>query len=146
MLFAALLVAQTATCAATDAALPAPLAAWTLVPNGELAPGKAVMRPTLEPAAVVPALPAGAKPGRAMSTGFTVTVPGTYGIALDEPGWIDVTPGGQATPLASTAHGHGPDCSTIRKIVRYHLEPGFYRVTVTGLQAAMAKLMVVEGE
>lgn len=149
MLFlAALLLAQTApaTCAAIDATLAAPLKAWTLVPGGDLAPGKAIMRPTLEPQDVVPMLPAGAKPGRAMTAGFTVTIAGTYGIVLDQAGWIDVIPGGQAAPLTSIAHQHGPACSTIRKIVRYHLEPGFYRVNVTGVKAAMVKLMVIAGE
>lgn len=146
-LAAALLLAQTApACPAMNASLPPPLAAWTLVPAGELAVGKAIMRPTLARSAVIPALPAGGKPGRAMTAGFTVETAGIYGIALDQPGWIDVVPGGQTAALTSMVHGHGPQCSSIRKIVRYRFEPGFYRVNVTGLSVAMVKLMVVAGE
>jgi hypothetical protein len=147
LLYAAMLLAQDAPapCAAMDAALPAPLSAWTLVPGGELAVGKAIMRPTLA-ATMLPSLPAGAKPGRVMTAGFTVDIAGTYGIALDQAGWIELVPGGQTAALASIGHGHGPACSTIRKIVRYRLEPGFYRVTVTGLKVAMAKLMLVEDD
>ncbi|TGX55164.1 hypothetical protein E5A73_06995 [Sphingomonas gei] len=95
--------------------------------------------------------------GRVLDTGHAVTLPrtgdsirtllrirkaGTFGIALSEPGWIDVSPE-RGKPLDSVAHGHGPQCSTIRKIVRYKLRPGTYRVTVNKLKATRARLMLV---
>ena len=62
----------------------------------------------------------------------------------DQPGWIDVLPGAEGgEALKSVAHGHGPDCSTIRKIVRFQLPPGSYRAVVSGLLQAKAKLMLV---
>ena len=70
---------------------------------------------------------------------------GTYGIALGSPGWIDVYRIGDRTPLTSVKHGHGPDCSGIRKIVRFALTKGEYRVVLHGLEGASAKLMLVRG-
>ncbi|MDV3459343.1 hypothetical protein RZN05_20280 [Sphingomonas sp. HF-S4] len=79
---------------------------------------------------------------KALRTSVTIRRAGTYGIALDQAGWIDVAPA-RGKPLESVAHGHGPECSTIRKIVRYKLRPGTYRVDVTRLKAARARLMLV---
>lgn len=138
-------LAQTNNCTATDAALPAALARWTSAGN-VLEGGHAITLDTVD-AASLKALPPGSKPGRAASFGFRVAKGGTYGIALDQPGWIDVLPGtGDGAPLASVAHGHGPACSTIRKIVRFTLAPGTYRVVLTGLAQPRAKLMLVAGE
>ena len=135
-----MLLAQTA-CPATDANLPPPLAGWS-APAQAFEPGKAVMLDTSDAPP-----PAGAKPGRTATIGFRIDKPGTYGIALDQPGWIDVLPGvsgGEA--LESVRHGHGPECSSIRKIVRFELAPGVYRLTLTGLSGPKAKVMLVEGE
>lgn len=150
MLFLALLLAQTVpaqattACKAPDAALPAALAGWS-TPGDELEPDKAVALATVD-GATLKGLPKGSKPGRAATIAFRVAKAGTYGIALDQPGWIDVLPGAEGgAPLASVAHGHGPDCSTIRKIVRFQLEAGSYRVFVSGLTQAKAKLMLVPG-
>jgi hypothetical protein len=123
----ALTIAVPQKCRTYDTRLPAALAGWT-------------------------------RSGRALDTGSAVTLnagrdgavastvrirkAGTFGIALSEPGWIDVAPMG-GKPLASAAHGHGPDCSTIRKIVRYKLRPGTYRVSVNKLKATRARLMLV---
>ena len=41
------------------------------------------------------------------------------------------------------SESRGPACSTIRKIVRYKLRPGTYRVTVNRLKASRARLMLV---
>ena len=49
--------------------------------------------------------------------------------------------GGEA--LKSVLHGHGPQCSTIRKIVRFDLQPGTYRLYLTGLDKPAAKTMLV---
>lgn len=151
LLFAALLLAQTApaaqttACKAPDASLPAALTGWT-APGDELTPGKAVSLDTVD-AATLKGVPAGAKPGKAASIAFKVSAAGVYGIALDQPGWIDVLPGAAGgTALTSVKHGHGPECSTIRKIVRFKLDPGAYRLYVTGLAQPKAKVMLVTGE
>ncbi|KTF68155.1 hypothetical protein ACNFJ7_12115 [Sphingomonas sp. HT-1] len=134
----------TTACKATDASLPAALAGWSM-PGDELVADKAVSLDTVD-GATLKGLPAGAKPGRAAMIEFRVANAGTYGIALDQPGWLDVLPGasgGKALP--SVAHGYGPDCSTIRKIVRFRLSPGSYRVFASGLAQPKAKLMLVAG-
>lgn len=137
MLIAALLLAQTApqTCAAMDVNLPAPLANWT-APREDLIVGSTVVLPNRD--------------GRA-DTVFEVTTAGRYGVALDQGGWIDVIPAetgkrpieSAAPALKSVAHGHGPECSTIRKIVRFDLTPGVYRVSLAKLSKPNAKLMLV---
>ncbi len=143
MLIPALLLLQAATsCPATDAALPASLSGWTVQADG-FGVNQAV---TLEAGDVakLPGVPAGAKPGGAVMIGFRIETAGRYGIALDQRGWIDVAPGisgGEA--LKSTTHGHGPNCSSIRKIVRFDLTPGVYRLYLTGLANASAKVMLV---
>ena len=144
MLIAAalLLASQTAPCTATDAGLPAPLAGWTM-PGDSFEPGKPVELQTVD-AATLKGLPAGTKPGRAAMIGFRVETAGTYGIALGGKGWIDVLPVAGGAALKSTAHGHGPACSTIVKIVRFALQPGVYTVAVNGLAATSIKIMLVK--
>lgn len=126
------------TCA-TPAELPAALAGWRNATPMQAAadakgasrtalePGKAVtlaLRPT--PAVAYPLRPA--KPGGSVSYGglasFTVKEAGTWRVALGSGAWVDVVKGGKAE--TSTAHGHGPDCSGIRKMVDYSLKPGRY--------------------
>lgn len=148
MLVLALLLAQTVpaqattACKAPDASLPTALAGWS-TPGDELVTGKAVSLATVD-AATLKGLPKGARPGRAAMIAFRIAKAGTYGIALDQPGWIDVLPGAEGgAALPSVAHGHGPDCSTIRKIVRFELAPGTYRVFASGLARAKAKVMLV---
>lgn len=137
--------AQTTACKATDASLPAALAGWT-APSDAFVPGKAVELDTID-AATLEGLPAGAKPGKAATIGFRIAAAGTYGVALDQPGWIDVLPGTEGgKPIESSAHGHGPDCSTIRKLVRFRLAPGVYRLYVSALARPRAKVMLVAGD
>lgn len=144
----------TPACATKDAGLPANLAAWTQkteIQSGAkptalatLAPGKAYTS-KLQPAAgfVFAAVPE--KPGAASTTNglFALKVEraGTYGVALGAPGWIDVVKDGKA--LKSVTHGHGPECSTIRKIVNFALQPGDYIVQVAGHPEPAASLMVL---
>ena len=123
----ALTIAVPQACRTFDTRLPAQLAGWTR--NGrDFDTGHAVT------------LNAG-RDGTA-ATMVRIRKAGTFGIALDQPGWIDVAPM-RGKPLASTRHGHGPQCSTIRKIVRYRLRPGTYRVTVNKLKGTRARLMLV---
>ncbi len=145
MILAALLLAQAspAPCPAIDAKLPPALAGWT-APATALAPGAAI---TLEPVDKALVLLRDIKlpdaPGKVALTSFTVTKAGTYGLALDQRAWIDVYPATGADPLVSVAHGHGPACSSIRKIVRFTLKPGRYRALVSGIEKPAAKLMLV---
>jgi hypothetical protein len=127
LLTALALAAGMAPCRTYDTALARPLAGWT-------------------------------HSGRALDTGHAVTLhagrdhrlgttlhirrAGTFGIAIDRDGWIDLAPA-RAKPLAMARESRGPRCSTIRKIVCYKLRPGDYRVTVSRLRANRAKLMLV---
>jgi len=126
LLTALTLSLATQTCKSWDTALPAPLSGWKRSGRG-LDTGHSV---TL------------ARSGDSIQTIMRIRKAGTFGVALSEPGWIDVAPV-RGKPLASAAHGHGPKCSTIRKIVRYELRPGTYRVTVNKLKATRARLMLV---
>lgn len=148
MILAALLLAQAAAapaCPATPAKLPVDLAGWTASAT-DLASMRAVMVPTMDPATVRLADVVPPKqPGRMALSTFRVRARGSYGIALGSKGWIDLYRVGNRTPLTSTRHGHGPDCSGIRKIVRFTLAPGEYRVVVGGLEGPNAKMMLVRG-
>ncbi|WKL57201.1 hypothetical protein Q1W73_16285 [Asticcacaulis sp. ZE23SCel15] len=62
-----------------------------------------------------------------------ITDSGTYGVAASSGVWLDLIK--DQTALKSAAHGHGPTCSGIRKIVHYNLQPGDYV-----LQIASSKL------
>ncbi len=73
-----------------------------------------------------------AKPGGSVSYGgvarFIVDKAGTWRVALGSGAWVDVIKG--KTAMTSVAHGHGPDCSGIRKMVDYDLKPGSYVLQV----------------
>ncbi|ABA04204.1 conserved hypothetical protein [Nitrobacter winogradskyi Nb-255] len=73
------------------------------------------------------------KPGGSVSHGGLVRIDvreaGTYRVALDSAAWIDVVRDKQA--LRSTAHGHGPNCTGIRKMVDYSLTPGPYILQIS---------------
>ena len=146
--FAALLLAQSAPqtqCAAMDANLPAPLAGWATPGHGSPDNlSKPVTFAGVDPARI-PGLPANAKPGQATAVQFSVDNPGIYGIAADKPVWIDVAPLGGPV-LKSASHGHGPECSTIRKIVRFELRPGTYMLYLSGITTGNVKVMLVAPE
>lgn len=114
-------------CRTVDGGLPRPLAGWRRTASG-LDTGHAV---TLR-----------AGRDKAVATTVAIRNAGTFGIALDQSGWIDVAPL-RGRPLALIGEGKAPLCSTIRKIVRYRLRPGSYRVTVSRLSREQAKLMLV---
>jgi hypothetical protein len=84
------------------------------------------------------------KPGGSASYGglftFTVDRPGTYRIALGSAAWIDVLRDKKI--IASTAHGHGPDCSGIRKMVDFPLAPGRYTLQVAAAGEPTVALMI----
>lgn len=71
---------------------------------------------------------------------FQVTRPGTYRVALGGPAWIDVARAGRSLPAA--AHGHGPSCTGIRKMVDFRLSPGRYILQLTGAAAVTMPVMI----
>jgi hypothetical protein len=65
----------------------------------------------------------------------------TYFIALGEAAWIDlVDKDGKA--VESVTHGHGPDCSGIRKFVDFKLSKGAYIIQVSGAAPKAAGILV----
>jgi len=131
-------------CPATPDALPAALAGWAApvamaaATSGDAAEatltlGQAAdlaLSPT--PQISYPVRPE--RPGGSVSHGgivrFVVEQAGVYRVAIDSAAWIDVIAQGQR--LESVAHGHGPDCSGIRKMVDFRLEPGTYLLAIAG--------------
>ena len=140
---------------AVPAALPDALAGWSeaaplqaagsikQASKAGLTPGKASLVSLLPTPRVVYALRP-EKPGGSVSFGglaaFTVDQPGTWRVALSSGAWIDVVKGGAAS--TSIAHGHGPDCSGIRKMVDYSLTPGRYMLQIAANGADTMTVMV----
>lgn len=81
----------------------------------------------------------------AAETQVTIRKAGTFGIATDQPGWIDVARGG-GRPLRMESRASGVACAKIENIVYYQLRPGTYRVTIGKLQRPQVKLMLVYGD
>jgi hypothetical protein len=131
-------------CQATDEGLPPELAAWRTkaevvsatsaagLAAATIRPGQAAhvsLHGTRE--VTYPAQPA--KPGGSVAHGgllrVSVDKAGTYRVALSSGAWIDMVRDG--TLAVSSAHGHGPACSTIRKMVDFPLEPGAYVLQIS---------------
>ena len=144
----ALILAQIAAPAAPGPCLTAELAGWEQR-GASLDSGHAVTMPAVSRAGVrLVGVPEPKGGDKVFAMRFKVPRAGTYGIALDQKGWIDlypapVPPTAFREALTSSAHGHGPACSTIRKIVRYRLTPGSYQLVVSGLAQPQAKIMLV---
>jgi hypothetical protein len=143
-----------AACSAMDKTLPADLAAWTAqtplaAATGAATLGKATLVPGKAVTAELPQTPdvhfvtQPEKPGGTVSHGgmfeLKIDKAGTYVIGLGSGAWIDVLKDGK--PLVSTAHARGPDCSTLRKMVDFPLEPGRYVLQVSA--NADAKLPIL---
>ena len=142
-----------AKCPATVAPLPAglegwardqPIAAGTTAAGATALPLGTSVRATLLPTPQVIYAIQPEKPGDRASSGgvfaFFVTTRGRYQVALGSGAWVDVLSAG--TPIPSAAHGHGPDCSGIRKIVKFELNPGRYLLQVAGSGSATLTVMV----
>lgn len=142
-------------CPATSAPLPPDLAGWRQATALTAATGTAglalaTLRPgraadaTLVPVEQVtfPVAPEHA-PAAGIYGGllaFTVTQAGTYRISLGAGAWIDLVKDGQV--IASAGHGHGPDCSGVRKQVDFALAPGPHLLQVSGAGAPALRVMV----
>lgn len=146
-------------CAATPTALPRDLSGWTRrVPllagrdaasAARLEPGVAVDG-TLSPTPEVRYALRPEKPGGSVSFGgifaFRVPEAGRYRVALGSAAWIDVVEAGaigkDGSGFASIGHGHGPDCSGIRKMVDFGLEPGDYVLQIAANASVALPLLV----
>ena len=142
-------------CAAQDAALPKEMSGWSSksdiatatgaqdLTKAELALGHAANL-SLHHTREVQYAAQPAKPGGSVAygglAGLTVKDAGTYRIGLSSGAWIDVVKGDALT--RSTAHGHGPACSTIRKIVDFPLQPGQYVIQISANADPAIALMV----
>lgn len=142
----ALLLAPVQPCVA--APLPPALAGWAR-PRPMVAGASVVQAPTLAVGTAITATlarrPAYAVPVRKPGAGgvfaFDVATAGRYRVAAGAAAWIDVVRGGAA--IASAAHAHGPDCSTIHKLVDFDLAPGRYLLQVAGSDTPAIALMIV---
>lgn len=88
-----------------------------------------------------------ATPGRPGADGtygglalLRIEADGTYRVALGSAAWIDIARDGET--ISSTAHGHGPACSGVRKIVDFALTRGTYLVQIAGAPSASLEIMV----
>jgi hypothetical protein len=124
---------------------PAELAGWTgrvavsaagkieALGAATLAPGKGAdvtLLPT--PDVTYPVRPG--HPGGSVSSGgllgFTIVQAGTYRVAIGSGAWLEVVRGTET--LVSTAHGPGPACTGVRKMVDFALTPGDYLLEIAG--------------
>jgi hypothetical protein len=110
----------------TSAVAAAALGAATITPDHAVL---AELHPTREVAYVMQP----EKPGGAVAKGgifqIEIAMAGVYRVAIGSGAWLDVLKDGK--PLMSVAHGHGPTCSGIRKMVDFPLEPGRYVLQIS---------------
>jgi hypothetical protein len=147
--------APTAACAAMDASLPADLEGWSAkTPLAAAAKASGLGKATLTAGkgyeATLPMTPdvtfvtQPEKPGGTVSHGglfgLNIDKAGTYVIAISSGAWLDVLKDGK--PLLSTAHARGPECSTLRKMVDFSLEPGRYVLQVSANADPTLRLML----
>jgi hypothetical protein len=150
-------VCTPASIAEAQAKLPPELASWTKpaaltaatrpeeLAQADVLLGQAV-RAALAPTPGITYALRPAKPGGSVSKGgmlrLSVAKAGTYRIALSNPSWIDVVKGDAA--VESIAHARGPDCSGLRKMVDFRLEPGSYVIQLSaGADPAMTVLVLL---
>ena len=148
--------APQAACAAMDRDLKDGLEAWRSkadvaaagtaaeTAKAELKLGSAVKATLLQTSNVdYPVRPE--KPGGSVSHGglfsLNVTEPGTYRVALSTPAWVEVVKDGKAVPSGS--FGHGPECTTIRKIVEFPLTAGTHVVEIAANAESAVNILVV---
>ena len=142
-------------CSAEMTALPAELAAWpdrkvsaaadeaSNLSGAQIESGRAIDA-QLRPMPAVRYVLQPEKPGGPDSFGglfaLRIDEAGTYRVALGAAAWIDLI--GDGSAVASTAHGHGPACSGIRKVVDFVLSPGSYVLQVSASAANSLPLLV----
>jgi hypothetical protein len=147
----------TASCAAMDVDLPGELRNWNgdagaatatgadSLANAELTIGKgyeAVLLNTPKVSfSVQPEKPGGSVAYAGLFE-FNVATEGSYAVALGSAAWIDVLEDGRS--IRSSSFGHGPECTTIRKIVVFPLKAGKHVLQISANGEAKLKLMVAK--
>ncbi len=112
-------------------------------PAPELVPGEAVDLALAPIDTLILATPLGKSPQAGDQGGmvrFRVALSGTYRIALGHHAWIDILQGGK--PVASTAHGSGPECAGVAKRVDFALAPGTYVLQLSASTDVSMPLMI----
>jgi hypothetical protein len=142
-------------CAALDTSLPQALSGWTSkaplrsatgeagLPAATLRLGHAAQATLFHTRGVTYVVEPG-KPGGSVAYGGILAVKigeaGIYQVSLNSGAWIDMVLG--ASKMAATAHGHGPKCSSIRKVVAFPLKPGDYIVQISANAAPTLDIMI----
>ena len=138
---------------------PPPQEPWTswgqsgsAIAGGEAASGPRIIlgkpvRATLRPAAQVqfPSAPVKSAP-KSYGGLFTLALkqPARVGIALSGPAWVDVVTGQHSQ--SSVDHGHGPECSGIRKIVWFDLSQGVHLVQISNAPQREVRIMAADAQ
>ena len=105
-------------------------------------PGKNIAL-TLQSVDGVTLLPLPRKPAPGTFGGVyhvTIATAGTYRVALQNAGWIDLVRDGKS--LTSVGHTEGPTCSGIRKIVDFALQPGTYTLQLSGAKTPQMRILI----
>jgi hypothetical protein len=69
-----------------------------------------------------------------------ITHAGTYRVAASAAPWMDLFQG--KVPVTSVAHGHGPACTGLGKMVDFPLQPGDYLVQFSESLSPQTEIMV----
>jgi hypothetical protein len=139
-------------CVAIDADLPQELASWrtkaralagSVLQLGEA--GTATLTPI--PIAQLPVAPERSPEPGTLAGAFRFVAPeaGAYRVALGHRAWIDVAPvegAGQGRFVASSSHGRGPACSSIRKMVTFQLRAGQHVLQISGAADASMPVLI----
>ncbi|MES2059395.1 MAG: hypothetical protein V4564_25870 [Pseudomonadota bacterium] len=125
--------------------LPPVFAKWNQLPSKdakEITVGTPFIANAVDPAAMkwATATPS-TRPGKSAVAYFAIPRAGTYKVGLGSGAWVDVVSQGKA--MTSVAHGHGPVCTGIRKIVDFKLAKGLYALQLAGITAPSVKVMIV---
>ncbi len=125
--------------------LPPAFAKWNQPPSKdakELTVGTPFIAVAVDPATMkwATATPS-TRPGKSAIAYFAIPRTGIYRVGLGSGAWVDVVSQGKA--LTSSAHGHGPACTGIRKIVDFNLTKGLYALQLAGIAGGSVKVMIV---
>ncbi len=147
----------TAVCPRDAEPIPAGLAGWSnrtpmtaandaaSVGQANLVPGVAVDLALAGTPAVQyvvrPSHPGGSVSHGGMA-GLVIATAGTYRVAIGSGAWVDLIK--DKTSLESVGHDHGPNCSGIRKMVDFALQPGSYILQVAGNGEARIPVLVAK--
>lgn len=71
---------------------------------------------------------------------FDAPAAGTYKVSVSVGAWIDIVAGDDL--VASDAFGHGPECTSIRKVVQFPLQAGVHVLQLSGNPTDSIAVMV----